>query len=155
MKTTPPNHNKRWTASDDAKLTMMWAHGVSYNDIAEFLGRTSEAVQWRVKSLNLRDMSNDELARETGPVLPGENGEFVAVGTKADLPPRKDSDNVNRKTGKPALPKRIPIEMVERRFLWGLIEVVRWKYASTHNMTFHAYKSAENGFPPSVEIVAP
>jgi len=158
MKTTPANHNKRWTASDDAKLTMMWAHGVSYNDIAEFLQRTPGTIQWRVAQLALRSKypdANDDLALETGPVLPGENGEMIAVGTKDDLPPRKDSDNVNGQTGKPALPKRVPIEMVERRFLWGLIEVVRWKYASTHNMTFHAVKSGENGFPPSVEIVAP
>jgi len=148
MNTKPANHNKRWNESDDAKLNMMFEHGVSINDIAAFLGRTPGTINWRIYHLGLRptaDTINDELARETGPVLPGENGEMVAVGTKDDLPPRDESTAKSNITGNPILPKRIPIEMIEKRWLWGLIVIVRWKYAPQR----HA------GFPPSVEIVAP
>lgn len=105
----PENHRHRWSKSDDAKLRMMLNHGVDVNDIAETLQRTPATIRWRWWHLRLVDAADDlhnELANETSVVLP--TGEMGEMG--------------------PLSQKKTPIEMIERRWLFGLITTVRFKY---------------------------
>lgn len=109
--TKPAKHFERWTHADDEKLRMMWTHGVDAETIAEHLERTVATIKWRwwhLRLLDARDEMHETLAHETQIVLPlDENHE----------PP---NDFQIRKS---------PIEMIERRWLWGLITIVRFKYA--------------------------
>jgi hypothetical protein len=55
---SPPNHRKPWTRSDDEQLReLMWANTPA-SLIGQKLGRTREAVQERMRMIGLRSKSS-------------------------------------------------------------------------------------------------
>jgi len=111
----PKKHFDRWNPSDDAKLRMMLAHGVDVDEIANHLQRTPATIRWRWWKLRMDDATDcvhDSLANETSVILPlGDDNT-----AECPLPDQKKS----------------PIEMIERRWLWGLITTTRFKYADDY-----------------------
>ena len=106
----PKNHFKRWAESDDAKLRLMQKHGMSTEKIAGILHRTPATIHWRLWKLKFDDV-HDEMAES----LAAETSVLIPIDTP------DEHEKLNN--------KKSPIEMIERRFLFGLITIVRFKYA--------------------------